>query len=277
MATEAALLVIEGLSKSFSAVSLLGGRSWSPALRSVSLTVQPGQALGLVGESGSGKSTLVRCILGLETPDSGAMTFEGQPLAAARRAGGRASRGQIQPVFQNPASSLNPRRQVRSIIGEPLAVHAGASRRDREAEVGRLLDLVALPRAFAERYPSQLSGGQCQRVSIARALALRPKLIVADEATSALDVLVQQQIVALLAALRKEFRMAMLFVSHNLAVTRLLCDDIAVMYRGEIVEAGRADDVIRRPTHVYTRNLVRSVPSLATFPEPAVADGAGVG
>ena len=260
------LLEVRNLSKSFGAPGLFGRRAPLQVLRSVSLSVQPGQALGLVGESGSGKSTLVRCILGLETPDAGTIAFEGEPQAVARRRGGRAGSGQIQPVFQNPASSLNPRRKVGNIIGEPLAVHAGASRTDRRAEVARLLDLVSLPRAFADRYPGQLSGGQCQRVSIARALALRPKLIVADEATSALDVLVQQQIVSLLAALRAEFGIAMLFVSHNLAVTRLLCDEVAVMYRGEIVETGQADDVITRPAHPYTRTLVRSVPSLATFP-----------
>ena len=256
------LLEVADLTKTFALTSLFGRqRNRAIALRNVSLAIPAGRALGLVGESGSGKSTLVRCILGLETPDAGTIRFAGRGLdRAARR--DPALRGQIQPVFQNPASSLNPRRRVGDIIAEPLAVHAAMSARERLDEVHRLLDLVALPKNFAGRYPGQLSGGQCQRVSIARALALKPKLIVADEATSALDVLVQQQIVDLLRRIRAEFHIAMLFVSHNLAVTREVCDEIAVMYQGEIVEQGPADAIAAHPSHVYTKTLVRSVPRL---------------
>jgi peptide/nickel transport system ATP-binding protein/oligopeptide transport system ATP-binding protein len=263
----AGLLEVVDLSKSFATVSLFGRqRHRAVALRGVSLAVPAGQALGLVGESGSGKSTLVRCILGLERPDAGTIRFADRVLdRAARR--DPALRGQIQPVFQNPASSLNPRRRVGDIIAEPLAVHATLTARERSNEVQRLLDLVALPQGFAKRYPGQLSGGQCQRVSIARALALKPKLIVADEATSALDVLVQQQIVDLLRKIRAEFHIAMLFVSHNLAVTREVCDEIAVMSQGEIVECGPADMIAAHPSHVYTQTLIRSVPRLTVFAE----------
>jgi len=256
------LLEVAGLSKTFDTTSLLGRRIETPALRNVSLRVRQGASLGLVGESGSGKSTLVRCILGLERPDSGEILFNGNSILDP--VGRRRSAGEIQPIFQNPASSLNPRRRVAQIVGEPLAVHSTMSGAERRAEVLRLLDLVALPRSFVDRYPGQLSGGQCQRVSIARALALRPPLIIADEATSALDVLVQRQIVDLLLQLKAEMGMAMLFVSHNLAVTNIVCDEIAVMWKGEIVEFGTAGDVIERPCAEYTRNLIRSVPVLST-------------
>lgn len=256
----AALLEISGLRKTFAASSIFGGGQRAVALDDVSLIVPPGGSVGLVGESGSGKSTLVRCILGLERPDAGTIRFEGVPIGAQK--------GQIQPVFQNPASSLNPRRRVGAIIAEPLAVHTRMSAAERLAEVHRLLDRVALPRDFAGRYPRQLSGGQCQRVSIARALALKPKLIVADEATSALDVLVQRQIVDLLMELRSALGIAMLFVSHNLAVTRLVCDEIAVMHRGRIVESGPAQMIVTRPSHAYTQTLIRSVPVLTVPGEP---------
>jgi peptide/nickel transport system ATP-binding protein len=268
MTGEPPLLETVDLRKSFAISSIFGGTQRSVALAGVSITVPAGGAVGLVGESGSGKSTLARCILGLERPDSGGIRFEGRPIHGDGH-GPRALKGQIQPIFQNPASSLNPRRKVGDIIAEPLAVHSRLSRAERLAEVSRLLDLVALPRSFVSRYPGQLSGGQCQRVSIARALALRPRLIIADEATSALDVLVQQQVVTLLSDLRREFGIAMLVVSHNLAVTRLVCDEIAVMYQGEIVERGPSDAVVSRPVHPYTQDLIRSVPAL-TVPEEHV-------
>jgi peptide/nickel transport system ATP-binding protein len=254
------LLDLQDVSKTFVRASLFGALERTSALEGVSLWVEPGGCVGVVGESGSGKSTLARCILGLERPDSGRIFFQGHRIDGRRR--GKADRGQIQPVFQNPTSSLNPRRKIEAIIGEPLAVHTRMTAPERRDEVVRLLDLVALPREVVQRYPGQLSGGQCQRVSIARALALRPKLIVADEATSALDVLIQGQIIELLRRLRREFGIAILFVSHNLAVTRLLCDQIAVMRQGRVVEFGRAEQVIGSPTHPYTQTLIRSVPSM---------------
>jgi ABC-type glutathione transport system ATPase component len=270
---QAPLLEIVGVTKSFVSAPLFESRRRAVALNNVSLSVRVGRCVGLVGESGSGKSTLARCILGLERPDSGEIRFEGKKLAPGRRAR-QALAGQIQPVFQNPASSLNPRRRVSEIIAEPLSVHTTLTRSEREAEVRRLLVLVALSEDFASRYPGQLSGGQCQRVSIARALALRPKLIIADEPTSSLDVLVQEQVVKLLSRIGTEFGIAMLFVSHNLAVTRELCDEMAVLYAGEIVEFGPSERVVSAPSHPYTKTLIRSVPTL-TVPDEEPAAPAG--
>jgi ABC-type glutathione transport system ATPase component len=261
------LLEARGVSKIFRSTHLFGNHTETRALDDVSVTIQPGAIIGIVGESGSGKSTLARCILGLEKPTSGEILFEGQDMRTMRRS----QRGQIQPIFQNPTSSLNPRRRVGAVIAEPLLIHGNASAAERKAEVARLLGLVALPAEHADRYPSQLSGGQCQRVSIARALALKPKLIVADEATSALDVLIQRQIVDLLADLRRQFGVAMLFVSHNLAVTARLCDEIVVMHRGRIVEAGPAMSLIENPQADYTKVLLSSVPRLGRLPAPAPA------
>lgn len=258
-ADAATLLEVHDVSKIFRTRSLFGGRFETHALEGVSLRVPRGGCIGIVGESGSGKSTLARCILGLEHPTQGEIRFECRSIHAPERT--RHDRGQIQPIFQNPASSLNPRRSVGSIIAEPLAVHARMPAAQREAEVARLLELVALPRDCVRRYPNELSGGQCQRVAIARALALRPKLIVADEATSALDVLIQRQIVDLLAALRIEFGIAILFVSHNLAVTAALCEEMIVMRRGKIVEAGPSRHMVEAPKDPYTRILLESVPA----------------
>jgi len=189
MERQSPTIEVVGLRKSYAIHSIFGSRSRAVALDGVSLKVPAGGSVGIVGESGSGKSTLVRCILGLERQDEGDIVFEGKALEPGY--GARNRKGQIQPVFQNPTSSLNPRRKIGNIIAEPLAVHTGKSKAERREAVRKLLDRVGLPRSFAERYPRQLSGGQCQRVSIARALALEPTLIIADEATSALDVLVQ--------------------------------------------------------------------------------------
>jgi len=263
------LLEVRGLSKVFHSASLFGARSETRALDAVSLSVPQGGCVGIVGESGSGKSTLARCILGLETPTQGEILYDGQDIRTTRIR----ERGQIQPVFQNPTSSLNPRRRVGAIVAEPLRVHSILDAGARRAEVGRLLDLVSLPPAFASRYPSELSGGQCQRVSIARALALKPKLIIADEATSALDVLIQRQVVDLLGELRREFGIAMLFVSHNLAITAQLCDEIAVMHRGRVVESGPSQHVVSSPSAEYTRRLLASVPRLRGVARPTIDQG----
>lgn len=278
MRSDGSILELRRVTKTFVSSPMFGRPSYAKVLNDVSLHVRQGTCLGLVGESGSGKSTLVRCILGLEKPDSGDLRFDGQPLGGGSRRSQRRLRGQIQPIFQNPASSLNPWRRVGDIIGEPLKVHTNLTRRQRQAEVNELLDLVALPAGYATRYPGQLSGGQKQRVSIARALALRPKFIVADEATSALDVLVQQQIVELLARIRSVYDVAMLFVSHNLAVTRAVCNEIAVMYAGQIVEYGPTASVIDDAAHPYTQSLINAVPSLtgggldASSPQALLAD-----
>lgn len=262
MTRSAPMLELNGVNKTFASSPMFGKPAFARVLTDVSLQLRRGECLGLVGESGSGKSTLVRCVLGLEKADSGELWFDGQPLSAGTHASERKLRGQVQPIFQNPSSSLNPWRRVGDTIGEPLKVHTSMTRRQRQLEIRELLTLVSLPVDYAERYPGQLSGGQKQRVSIARALALRPKLIVADEATSALDVLVQEQIVELLGRIREAYDIALLFVSHNLAVTRAVSDEIAVMYAGRIVESGPTDSVIDHAQHPYTQGLISAVPSL---------------
>jgi oligopeptide/dipeptide ABC transporter ATP-binding protein len=225
----------------------------------VTLSVQAGTSLGIVGESGCGKTTLARCVLGLERPTAGTVRVDG--LAVGSRAA-RRSRSRVQPVFQNPASSLNPRRRVQDIVAEPIRTTGLLPRRQLGAEVSRLLGLVGLPAEYARAYPRSLSGGERQRVSIARAIAARPRLLVADEATSSLDVLVQSQVLELLLDLRRQLGLTMLFVSHNLAATRRICDSIAVMYAGEVVEYGPAREVLDQPQHPYTQALVSSMPRI---------------
>ncbi|MBT2468730.1 ABC transporter ATP-binding protein [Streptomyces sp. ISL-66] len=214
------------------------------AVDAVSLEVPEGSVTGLVGESGSGKSTLARAAAGL-TPYRG--TISG------------VTRGRVQMVFQDPYSSLNPRMS----IGDAIAEGARVPRAQRPAEVGRLLELVSLPATYASKYPRELSGGQRQRVAIARALAAEPELLIADEITSALDVSVQGAVLNLIRDLRSELGLTMLFISHNLAVVRYVCDAVAVMHHGRLVESGPVEDVIGAPRHEYTRTLLDAVPRLA--------------
>ncbi|MEU0085895.1 ATP-binding cassette domain-containing protein [Streptomyces sp. NPDC006274] len=214
------------------------------AVDRVSLDVPKGSVTGLVGESGSGKSTLARAVVGL-TPYSG--TVSG------------VARGRVQMVFQDPYSSLNPRMS----IGDAIAEGTRVPRAQRPAEVGRLLELVSLPPTYAGKYPRELSGGQRQRVAVARALAAEPELLIADEITSALDVSVQGAVLNLLRDLRGELGLTMLFISHNLAVVRYVCDAVAVMHHGRLVESGPVEDVIGAPRHMYTRTLLDAVPRLA--------------
>jgi len=225
------------------------------ALRGVSFDVEPGQRFGIVGESGSGKSTLVRLLAGLDQPTSGSITFRGQRVDGVPERKLKFLRSELQIVFQDPMGSLDPRMRVRDIIGEPL----GRVDRGRVAE---LLDAVGLPADAADRYPHQFSGGQRQRISIARALAPRPSVLVADEPVSALDVSVRAQILDLLADLVDRFELTMVFVSHDLGVVRHVCDTVAVMRRGEIVELGAVDQVYDQPAHEYTRELIAAAPSL---------------
>jgi peptide/nickel transport system ATP-binding protein len=229
------------------------------AAQSLSFTLREGETLGLVGESGSGKSTVGRCLTGLVPKDSGDIVFAGQPLAADVRQRKAAERGQVQMVFQDPYASLNPRHSVGSAIAAgPLAQGVAASeawRRTRE-----LLELVGLQADAAARYPHEFSGGQRQRVAIARALAMRPRLIVADEPVSALDVSVQAQVLALFEQVRREFQLSMVFITHDLRVAAQMCDHIAVMRRGEIVEYGETAEVLQNPQHPYTRELMAAAP-----------------
>ena len=230
-----------------------------PAVDDVSITVRSGQTVGLVGESGSGKTTTARMILGLVRPDGGAIQFDGTDLLAASGTEKRAVRARLQFVPQQPRSSLNPRLTAGASIEFNLWAH-GWTRTDRRARVVEVLDAVGLPPAFRSRYPSELSGGQIQRVAIARALATEPRLVVCDEAVSALDKSVQAQILNLLVSLQADLGVSFLFISHDLGVVEHISDEIAVMYRGHVVEQGSTSAVVRSPAHPYTQLLMDSVP-----------------
>ncbi|MXQ10879.1 ABC transporter ATP-binding protein [Microvirga makkahensis] len=249
------LLAVEGLTKHF-------GRAPHPvrAVEDVSFHVAPGEVLGLVGESGSGKSTIGRLVLRLIHPTSGTIRFEGEDISRRPERQLKALRRNAQMVFQDPYASLNPRLRVRDIIGEALDAHRLASGSRRTERIAELLETVGLPAAHMSRFPHEFSGGQRQRIGIARALAVEPKLIIADEPVSALDVSVQAQVINLMQDLRQRFGLAMLFISHDLDVVELMCDRIAVLYLGRIMEIGSAKDVASRPRHPYTRALLAASP-----------------
>jgi peptide/nickel transport system ATP-binding protein len=238
------------------------------AVDDVSLDIQPGETLGLVGESGSGKSTLGRLILRLVEPTSGSVRFEGRDLLAAGASEVRTLRRDMQIIFQDPFASLDPRYRVEDIIAEPLIIHkklihdTATGGNGIRARVVELLRAVGLDQSILKRFPHEFSGGQRQRIGIARALALRPKFIVADEPVSALDVSVGAQIVNLLSQLQRDFGLTYLFISHSMPVVRYLSTRIAVMYRGKIVEIGAAEQITERPAHPYTRSLLEATPEI---------------
>ena len=235
------------------------------AVEQVSFNLYPGETLGLVGESGCGKSTIGRSMIGLETPRSGSIVFNGQELTQVSGSQLQKLRRNIQYVFQDPYAALDPRLTVGFSIMEPLLIHKVCSRQEAERRVGELLERVDLDPAMAVRYPHEFSGGQRQRVCIARALAMNPEIIIADESVSALDVSVRAQIINLLLALQKEFRIAFLFISHDMAVIERVCHRVAVMYLGQIVELGSRRDVFENPLHPYTKRLMSAVP----IPDPS--------
>jgi oligopeptide/dipeptide ABC transporter ATP-binding protein len=230
------------------------------AVDDVSLEIAPGETLGLVGESGCGKSTLARTVVRLLKPASGSVRFEGVDLAPLSRRELKPYRRNIQMIFQDPADSLDSRQSVGKILEEPFAIHDLGTPGERREWVARLLDTVGLPPRAGERFPFEFSGGQRQRIGIARAIALRPKLVLCDEPVSALDVSIQSQILNLLLDLQRELRLSYLFISHDLAVVKHVSDRIAIMYLGRIVEEGSADEIYANPLHPYTRVLLAAVP-----------------
>ncbi|RCK33739.1 ABC transporter ATP-binding protein [Thalassospira xiamenensis] len=272
------VLELENVSKIFSIKQgIFGKRKDLRAVDELTLKLQKGEVLGLVGESGCGKSTLARILLGLETPTQGRVLVDGEDITSHDRS---YLARRIQPIFQDPYSSLNPRKTIGDIISLPLRVHKVGDPRDWDKQTADILDVVGLPKRVLRSYPSQLSGGQRQRVAIARALIMRPEIVICDEPTSALDVSVQSQILNLLSDLRNEFGLTYLFISHNLAVVEHLATRVAVMYLGRIVEEAEASSLFAGPDHPYTNALLESVltpdPSLgvpdtqlgAVFPNP---------
>ena len=271
--SDTSLLKAKGLQKVFTDRS--GGllrRRHIEAVHDLSFALPHGGSLGIVGESGSGKTTTARMIVGLEAPTGGSLEFDGQsiathPTTAERRARGR----KVQIVFQNPFMSLDPKQTAQAAVAEVLGFHSGLDRTAARRAAGPLLESVGLGAKEALSRPRQLSGGQAQRVAIARALAAEPKLLVLDEAVSALDVSVQAQILNLLAELREKLGVAFLFISHDLAVVRQICDSVLVMYRGRAVEHGTVDAVLSAPRHPYTQKLLASVPGPGVEWKPGLA------
>ncbi len=247
------LVSAQGLVKNYGAVRVVDD---------VSLTIARGETLGLVGESGSGKSTVARMILRLVEPSAGSVTFDGTDVLAARPRELRALRRRMQMVFQDPFAALNPKMRIRQIVGEPFAIQGGFSREEVRGRVAELMSEVGLDGDVLERYPHEFSGGQRQRINIARALALKPEFLALDEPVSALDVSVGAQVINLLKDLQRKHGLTYLFISHSMPLVRYLCDRVAVMERGRLVEVGDALEVCERPREAYTQRLIAATPRM---------------
>ena len=263
-----ALLEVRNLVKEFSrSRGLFSPPSLTRAVDGVSFTIDAGETFGLVGESGSGKTTTGRCILRLIEPTSGEVRFKGDDVLGFSKSRLRQARRDMQIVFQDPYSSLNPRMRVGDIVEEPLIIHRIGGRAQRRARVEELFELVGLDASQLARYPHQFSGGQRQRIGLARALALNPSLVIADEPVSALDVSVQAQVINLLMDLQDRLKLTYLFIAHDLRLVRHICTRVAVMYLGKIVEMGATEALFAAPAHPYTRALLSAIP----VPDPAAA------
>ncbi|MCB8820574.1 ABC transporter ATP-binding protein [Microvirga rosea] len=257
------LLQVTGLKRYFGSGHETSKHATIKAVEDVTFQLRAGETLGLVGESGCGKSTTGRMIVGLEQPTTGAIAFRGQDLSGLSAKEWRAKRRELQIVFQNPQSALDPRLSVRRQIREPLDLHRIGAPSEREAAVTELMEAVSLPHELGNRFPHEISGGQAQRVVIARALTLKPSLIVCDEPVSALDVSVQAKVVALLEELQARLGVSYLFISHDLRVVKMLSHRVAVMYLGQIVEEGLTDELYDEPLHPYTKALLSAIPDIA--------------
>lgn len=265
------VIEVRNLVKNYKIRGELGRSTEFRAVDDVSFSIRRGTTTAVVGESGSGKSTVARMVLGLEDASEGSILFDGVDLTSLSRKEMFAFRRRVQPIFQDPFGSLDPMYNIFRTIEEPLRVHRIGTRKERETKVRALLDQVALPASMMQRFPNELSGGQRQRVAIARALALDPEVVICDEAVSALDVLVQAQVLNLLADLQSELGLSYLFITHDLAVVRQIADRVCVMEKGKLVETGSTDDVFDAPQTEYTRSLLDAIPGAGLMLPPAVA------